>query len=339
MQPTERKIWAVVLAGGEGERMAPLTTRLMGRPCPKQYCTFVGTRSMLQHTYDRIAPIVDKECVVTVIGRGHRLHLETACRRGAPGVVIEQPVARGTAAGVFAGTSYVRSQDPSATVLILPADHFIYPEARFVRYLACAAATAEAAPERLAILAAAPHGPETDYGWIEPRELAFRVYERSACQVGRFREKPDLGNAQRYLDSGWLWNTMIMAAKVETLWDLGREAFPFLIQEMDKLVEAFTQAGPQNARQRRFQARVLPDLYNRIEADNFSFGLLERFSIRALAVAMRDLMWDDWGRPERIWQSLLRIGRTPVFPLHLLRELRGDLPFRANPIHLRARAG
>ncbi|HUG44848.1 MAG TPA: sugar phosphate nucleotidyltransferase, partial [Acidobacteriota bacterium] len=104
-EPTSR--WAIVLAGGEGKRLRPLIEDLFGAPIPKQYCTFCGTRSMLQHTVDRAAKIVDPNRILTVVGNGHRRFLTEEM----PGRLIEQPAPRETAPGVFLPASYAMSQD------------------------------------------------------------------------------------------------------------------------------------------------------------------------------------------------------------------------------------
>ncbi|MCX6843861.1 MAG: NTP transferase domain-containing protein, partial [candidate division WOR-3 bacterium] len=63
--------WGIVLAGGEGARMRPLIVYWTGGDRPKQYCTFVGSRSMFQHTVDRARSVVSEKHVVTIIGPGH----------------------------------------------------------------------------------------------------------------------------------------------------------------------------------------------------------------------------------------------------------------------------
>ena len=60
--------WAIVLAGGEGERLRPQIKGWLGYHCPKQYCTFVGRRSMLQHTLDRAKQLVPADRIITVMG-------------------------------------------------------------------------------------------------------------------------------------------------------------------------------------------------------------------------------------------------------------------------------
>lgn len=135
-------LWSIVLAGGDGERIRPLTERWLGRHTPKQYCAFVGTRSMLQHTLDRAARLSAPERTVTVIARGHlplvRQQLSTR-----QSTIIPQPLNRDTAVGMFLALTYVRAADPEATVVILPADHFVHPEARFLEAVRCGVWAAE----------------------------------------------------------------------------------------------------------------------------------------------------------------------------------------------------
>ncbi len=315
------RVWAVVLAGGEGERMAPLTLRWLGQARPKQYCTFAGTRSMLQHTFDRIAPVVAPENVVTIVGKGHRLFMYEACKNGIPGTVVEQPLPRGTATGIMTGAALALSQDPDATLLIVPSDHFIFPETRFLRYAAAATAATQERPECLVLLAAVAREPETDYGWLEGGEIVMQIFQRAACGVHRFFEKPNAEDAQRFHRQGWLWNTMILAVRGRTLWSLAREHFPVMMERMEKLRALFRRAGPAGYRNRRFQSKVLGDIYYQLGSEDFSRGLLERRPDSCVALPMGDLEWDDWGRPQRIIESLARIGRKPAFPVHLCKEL------------------
>jgi mannose-1-phosphate guanylyltransferase len=132
MKQVDKNLWSLLLAGGEGERMKPFIRRWLGRHKPKQYCTFIGTRSMFQHTLDRSDQIIAPERRVTVIARAHRDEAFSQFSWRAPGKVILQPSNRETAAGIFLGLTYIRKRDPDATVVIFPSDHFAHPEDRFV---------------------------------------------------------------------------------------------------------------------------------------------------------------------------------------------------------------
>ena len=118
-------LWSIVLAGGEGERLRPFVERWLGRHRPKQYCAFVGTRSMLQHTLDRADRLAHPECKVTVVARGHRQAGWATPGGVASGIVVAQPANCDTAAGIFLPLAYVRARDPHATVVIYPSDHLL----------------------------------------------------------------------------------------------------------------------------------------------------------------------------------------------------------------------
>lgn len=290
--------WVIVLSGGNGERLAPLVRRLLGRTVPKQYCAFSGSRTMLEHTYDRALALAPAERIVTVIGPGHQCHLNRACRP--PGKILEQPANLDTAPGIFLPAAFVRAADPDATVVILPSDHFIRPQGRFTMRAELAALWAERLPGRLILLAAEAERPETDYGWIEP---GWRLSEHHGAvprEAVRFHEKPSAEDAAGFHRRGFLWNTFIIAAKVRTLWTLGRRLLPGLMEGFD----AFSaHLGG------REEAAALSSLYAKTAPVNFSKGVLERAGGRIGVLPLEGVEWDDWGRPERVQTALARLGR------------------------------
>ena len=99
-------LWSIILAGGEGERLTPLVQRWLGRHKAKQYCTFIGTRSMFQHTLDRADLLSDPERKVTVIAQAHREEVMPQLVGRQPGRLIFQPTNRDTAVGVFLALTF-----------------------------------------------------------------------------------------------------------------------------------------------------------------------------------------------------------------------------------------
>ena len=112
LRRTGKNVWSIVLAGGEGERVKPFVRRWLGHSRPKQYCTFVGTRSMFEHTLDRATRIALPQRTVVVAARHHRSELRNQLFAHLTHKVIEQPLNRDTAAGLFLPISYVRARDP-----------------------------------------------------------------------------------------------------------------------------------------------------------------------------------------------------------------------------------
>lgn len=297
-------VWSIILAGGNGERLKPTVQRWLGRYRPKQYCAFVGTRSMFQHTLDRSDRIIAPERRVTLIARDHRDEAWSQLASRPEGKVILQPCNRETAAGVFLGLTYVRAHDPEATVLILPSDHFVYPEDAFLQMASSLVRAARSLKQWIFLLGASPDSPEPDYGWIQPGVHLGWIDGYHVRRALAFAEKPNLAGCEAALSAGALWNTMVTAAKVETLWNLGWNCFP----EMMSLFEVFGDwIGTSQ------EEAVLEEIYRLMPSRSFSFHFLQEWPKHIAVMEMEGVLWSDWGRPERIAESLRQIGREPSF--------------------------
>jgi len=304
------RTWVIVLAGGEGTRIQPLIRRCLGFSCPKQYFTFCGKRSMLENTIDRASQFAGPERVITVIGKGHRRFLR---HQNVQGMVIEQPSSRGTGAGVFLPATHILAQDPEANVLIFPSDHFVSPKADFLDQVDHARRCADHLEDKLILMAAVPDMPETDYGWVEPGE-GLPTPERNGKVVIRevrsFREKPCAEEARRCFERGYLWNTMIVAARLRALWRLGKQILPDVIEKFESFGPAgFSRLG----KGRREERAAIARLYQSIPGFDFSSTFLTQAAGHCAVMPLQGVLWSDWGRPERVFDSLRRIGRRPQF--------------------------
>lgn len=313
------RVWSVILAGGEGERVRPLIERWLGRHKPKQYCTFVGSRSMFQHTVDRASRLTPSEQTVAVVARGHRPDaMEQLSPRGI-GTLVLQPENRDTVAGLFLPLTYVRARDPGATVVIYPSDHFVYPESRFLDVVRQATGVAESLSDQLLLLGVMPDRLELEYGWILPGvALPVRGLDAKVQTVQAFLEKPTATQADVALSAGALWNTFVMVSTVSTLWALGTKYFPDIIASFERLERAIgsPEEGP-----------VLDTIYQDMPRKNFSSDLLQRVPDCVAVMELTGVLWSDWGKPDRIAETLRRIARTPAFPPACL-----DQPFAPIPV-------
>lgn len=295
-------LWSIVLAGGEGRRMESFITRWVGSTKPKQFCAFIGTRSMFQHTLDRVSMICPLEKTVIVSRRDQEQYAGPQLKGRAVAKTILQPANRETAPAIFAALSYIRARDPDALVTIYPADHFIYSDHRFAQTVESAIHAATTLRHRAVLLGVPPDKPERDYGIIQPSTPLGWSHGRRVWSVQSFLEKPD--GPYEDLDKGVLWNTMIVTAHLKTLWENGWRCLPQLMP----LFERYTASVGTSAEQ-----SVLEEVYEKMPVVNFSTDLLERIPKQMAVIELTGLLWSDWGRPERVLEMLGCIGKQPAF--------------------------
>ena len=300
-------LWSVILAGGDGQRMRPHIEQWQGQHIPKQYCTFVGTRSMLQHTWDRADRLTHPDQKVTVVAPTHRTFVWPETQPVTAGRFIVQPKNRNTAAGVFLPLTYVRSWNPEATVIVYPSDHFIYPEEIFTDQVRAAVDATDRWIDRIFLLGATPTRWEPEYGWMERGSRLGWANGQALWSLESFKEKPPTPPLGASSKSRWLWNTMVVVAKLDTLWDMGWKSFP-------QLMERFTTLGEVIGTQR--ESAMLDVLYDAdMPEHSLSADLLEHAVDHLGVIEMSNVLWSDWGRPDRIVDTLRDIGLTPRFSI------------------------
>jgi mannose-1-phosphate guanylyltransferase len=296
-------LWSIVLAGGEGCRTREFIQQRLGVTRPKQYCSFVGRRSLFQHTVDRADALSPPEKRVVVVAREHRAEAVAQMEGRTKGTLLFQPRNCGTAPGLFLALAHVSAREPGATVVIHPSDHFVRPESAFIRALARAAALAEELRDRVVLLGVSPDSPEPDYGWIQPGEGSLSNRAPGAREVARFIEKPEAREAEAALRGGGLWNTSIAVASVKTLWELGccyaPEAMPLFVELRDSVGRGSEEV-------------VLERIYREMPTLDFSRHVLQRASRRLAVMELSGVWWSDWGSPARILETLERLDLPSV---------------------------
>jgi len=301
---SQNLLWSVVLAGGEGERLKPLVQRWMGHHLPKQYCAFIGTRSMFQHTIDRADELASPRQRVIVIGRSHWNHVSRQLGMRHGGKIISQPANRETAVGIYLAIAFIHRVHPKAQLVVYPSDHFIYPETKFLKAVRSLVEASHRMSGRLCLLGVAPDAEDLEYGFIQPASCQIEIARQRVHSVDAFLEKPSLQEYQSALRSGVLWNTLVFTAGAKVLWEMGWQAFPSVMSLLEKYQKVI--GTPQ-------EETILSAIYPRIPALGFSKHLLEKSVDQISVMELKDVLWSDWGRQERILSTLRQIGRRPAF--------------------------
>lgn len=295
----------IVLAGGEGQRLRPFIRLLKGTPLPKQYISFIGTRSMLEHTFYRAEKLIPPEHLFTVVSGSHLAYPDVPRQLSSrpTGTVVLQPENRGTGPGIFLPLMHLYKHYPKSTVAVFPSDHFILEEDLFMTYVGLAFHVAERNPSKVVLLGIEPDEPEPEYGYILPDGKTGDLEPSGIHYVQLFIEKPGAGDARKLIVGGGLWNTMVMVFRTDTLFDLVRTVAPTFygcFQEIQKAI------GTRNER------RVVEETYQHMKPMNFSQEFLEtlaafhRSYISVLPVS--GVLWSDWGSGRRVVGALKKAG-------------------------------
>lgn len=277
MPPRSRAPYVIVMAGGTGKRFWPLSRRVR----PKQALELFSPRSLLEETLARVRPLTGPDRILVNTSRELRPMLEEVC---GPVGWIEEPWGMDTAVCVGLSAAWVENHEPGATLVLLPADHFI-PDAERLRQL-LTSATEQAASGDIVILGVAPTRPDPAYGYIELGE----PIDPGTFRVRAFREKPTIDRALEYLQSGhYLWNAGMFVARSDVLLAAFRTHRPSLASAIDRILAD------------KLDAATIEREYRQIEKISFDHAIMEK--VAGVRCIRADLAWDDVGS----WLSMPRI--------------------------------
>ncbi|HUQ01400.1 MAG TPA: sugar phosphate nucleotidyltransferase [Kofleriaceae bacterium] len=294
-----RDTWFVILAGGEGKRLAPLTRALYGCDLPKQFAVLSGARSLLQETVERAALLGDLARTIVVVSANHE---EIAREQLAPYPAVRllvQPFGRDTGPGLLFPLAYVRARSPAGRVVVLPADHHIADVGPLARALE-RTHDISGSHDRVSLVGVEADRPETEYGWIVPGPRLGGDGRDAVWSVRRFVEKPSEDMARRLRLRGAVWNTFIATGPVAAFWDLARKHLPRHVLSFEMWANSADQAE---------SASRLRSLYEQLPPANWSVDVLARTPPAQLAlVSMAGSGWSDWGSPKRVFESMSGSG-------------------------------
>ena len=276
--PTGSRYYALILAGGRGTRFWPRSRKRSS----KQVLNVVGERTLIQATLDRLAPLVAPERVWVLTNH----HLRDTIVRQLPQVpkrqILAEPLQRNTAPAIGLAAQILHSLDPEAVMGVFPADHVIAKPAPYRNVVK--AAFRGAAEGRLMVVGIEPRWPETGYGYVEfPKDFTKGTLE--PVEVKRFREKPSLAAARRYVAAGnFYWNSGMFFWRTGVLLEELRRHLP----KTATLLASLPRLGARDWVSQL--ARVFP-LCDNISID---YAVLEKAQ-GVCGIAAADFGWNDVG--------------------------------------------
>lgn len=302
IQPAEKPAsdrYAVILAGGDGTRLRPITRAIAGNDCPKQFCPIVGNETLLDQTRDRAALRIAPEKTLFSLTAKHRPYFEGPLRSVPRANLVVQPENRGTAPAILYSLMRLVKMDPDAAVAFLPSDHYFADDIGFMNHVDAAFRAVDTDAGSVVLLGIEAGKAETAYGWIEPARSLFGGLAKSVTRVSRFWEKPTAGVAEKLLSEGCLWNSFVMVGKASTFLQMFHDHLP-------ELFRMFAASAPLFGTTQ--ESSVIRSIYTWIGETNFSTDVLEKATDKLLVMRVADVGWSDWGEPERVIGTLSGLG-------------------------------
>ncbi|MDR0243601.1 MAG: mannose-1-phosphate guanylyltransferase/mannose-6-phosphate isomerase [Burkholderia sp.] len=313
-EPDLPRILPVILAGGSGTRLWPLSREQF----PKQLIELTSNESPLSATARRLNGIANAalgDTLLLVCGEQHRImSAAQVVDRAAPARILLEPAARNTAPALTLAALDASALDDDPVLAVMPADHVIADVGAFQDAIARAARYAqEGAIVTLGVL---PRRAETGYGYIrvgEPR--TSRHGGQGGYSIGRFVEKPDAALAERYLQSGdYWWNSGIFVTRA-SVW---LKAIRALAPEIHAACESAWRAGVAEEPFFRIDAAA----FDACPSDSIDYAVMERLAdsselgIEGIVVPL-SAGWSDVGTWDAIWEIMPKddhgnVARGPI---------------------------
>ena len=207
--PNRRRA-AVILAGGAGTRLRPLSSEER----PKQFLPIFGGQSLLQLTWRRVAQVVEPANIFVSTHERYRAQVLEHLPQLPPQNVLAEPSRRNTAPAIALCTFTIANRlGDDVAIGFLPSDHFIADEPEFVRILDRAFAFASAS-DFLVTIGIEATEPNTGFGYLQ---LSRQELAPGVVRLVRFTEKPSLEVAEEFLrDGNYAWNGGIFVWRGDT---------------------------------------------------------------------------------------------------------------------------
>ncbi|MCK5260459.1 MAG: mannose-1-phosphate guanylyltransferase, partial [Candidatus Omnitrophica bacterium] len=266
-------VYAVILAGGSGTRFWPVSRKSN----PKQFLNITGDGTLLQETLERIKPMFEGKHVFIVTNAVYCKTVERQISRFRipKANLLLEPEAKNTAPPIAWAAAKIQKIDPDAVMAVLPSDHLILEQKKFLKVLREAVWLAK--EDNLITLGIRPTRPDTGYGYLKTDKK--KVNGKAALKVEKFTEKPSQAKARQFLKSKkYFWNSGMFIWKSSVILEEFAKHLPGVLRVLDG------KTATAHVRQ----------VWRRMPSVSIDYGILEKAK-NVVAVPASGIGWSDLG--------------------------------------------
>jgi len=272
--------FAVIMAGGAGTRLWPLSSR----DKPKHFLKLFEGRSLIEMTVEKLRRHIPDDRILILTSVKYKTVAQQTLPQIPPENFVYEPCLRDTASAIGLAATVLQTRCPAATMIVLTADQIIEPADRFNTAIANAAAFLELHPDQLVAFGVEAASPSTLVGW----QKLGRIVDFPGCEVRRiaaFTEKPERDVAQQYInEGGYCWNSGQFAWKAETI-------LTEINTHLPQATALLTQIG--QAWNTPTREQVLGELYPKMPKGSIDYKVMQKTS-NACSILL-PCSWEDMG--------------------------------------------
>ncbi|AIF68729.1 mannose-1-phosphate guanyltransferase [Palaeococcus pacificus DY20341] len=263
----------LILAGGKGTRLWPLSRELM----PKQFIKIFDDSSLFQKTVERALKFSTPREIYVVTNKDYKFRILDDLREMGIEVpeenILLEPVGKNTLPAIYWGIKTIHESFGKSKVAVLPSDHLIDTNENYIKAFERAEKLAN---NYFITFGIKPTKPHTGYGYIKPGEKLEGGY-----RVDEFKEKPDLGTAKKYVEDGYYWNSGMFLFDSE-----------LFIEEVKMLAPEVYEAFK--------SAKTIEEAYELVPEISVDYGIMEKTN--KAAVVPLNTLWNDLGSFDAIYE-------------------------------------
>lgn len=300
---------AVILAGGGGTRLHPLSTPSK----PKQFHSLFSDQTLFQETLDRLS-FLEPEDIFVATNASYAHYIETQAPKIPKENIIIEPALRDTASCIgFAAAIIEHRFGKNEVMAIIYSDHLVKNKDQFEKSLKIAEQVA-LSESTLNIIEVPALTPNTNLGYVKLGKKWNTIDETDIYEIQNFTEKPTLEKAKEFVESKtYAWNTGIYVWKASTLLKKLALHAPDTYEKLKKI---------QDSLGTKEEERAIVAIYPTLQKISIDYAVMEKVYPKEIRIILSDLGWSDIGTWETLFAELKESGKhEKITELEKLKKL------------------